>query len=564
MELGIVELSRLQFAMTAMYHFLFVPLTLGLSIILAIMETVYVMTGRPIWRQMTKFWGTLFGINFVLGVATGLTMEFQFGMNWSYYSHYVGDIFGAPLAVEGLMAFFLEATFVGLFFFGWDKLTRVQHLVVTWLVALGSNLSALWILIANGWMQNPVGAAFNPDTMRMEMTSFYDVLFNPVAQAKFVHTVSAGYVTASVFVLGVSALYLLKDKHVELARRSISVAAAFGLASALSVVVLGDESGYTESHTQKMKLAAIEAMWETEKAPAPFTLIGFPDQEARETHFAIKIPWVMGLIGTRSLNVPIAGIDQLVAENKARIKQGIVAYDALVQIREQRAALSSAAKPSGAEAGETSTSAEGAGTGGISPELRKTFEENSENLGYALLLKRYVDDPRNATPEQIEKAANDTVPGVLPLFWAFRFMVGFGFLFIAFMAYFFWMSSFGGEKYPRWALVLAVIIIPAPWLAAELGWFVAEFGRQPWTVDDVLPTALSVSRLSVEDLLITLGGFVTFYSILFIVEITLMVKYIRKGPYQDVEETKAWMAQHERRLRALGDEDAIPVASPAE
>ena len=211
MEFGLVELSRLQFAMTAMYHFLFVPLTLGLSILVAIMETVYVMTNRPIWRQMTKFWATLFGINFVLGVATGITMEFQFGMNWSYYSHYVGDIFGAPLAIEGLMAFFLEATFVGLMFFGWDKLSRrSQHAVVTWLVAIGSNFSALWILIANGWMQNPVGAEFNPDTMRMEMTSFFEVMFNEVAQAKFVHTVSAGYVTASVFVLGVSALYLLQ------------------------------------------------------------------------------------------------------------------------------------------------------------------------------------------------------------------------------------------------------------------------------------------------------------------------------------------------------------------
>ena len=219
MELDVVELSRLQFAMTAMFHFLFVPLTLGLSALVAIMETVYVMTGRPIWRQMTKFWGMLFGINFAIGVATGITMEFQFGMNWSYYSHYVGDVFGAPLAIEGLMAFFLEATFVGLFFFGWDRLKPVQHLMVTWLVAIGSNFSALWILIANGWMQNPVGAEFNPDTMRMEMTSFTEVLFNEVAQAKFVHTVSAGYVTASVFVLGVSAWYLLKGRHPRLARR---------------------------------------------------------------------------------------------------------------------------------------------------------------------------------------------------------------------------------------------------------------------------------------------------------------------------------------------------------
>jgi cytochrome d ubiquinol oxidase subunit I len=290
MELDIVALSRLQFAVTALYHFLFVPLTIGLSVVIAIMETVYVMTGRTIWRQMTKFWGTLFGINFVLGVSTGIVMEFQFGMNWSYYSHYVGDIFGAPLAIEGMMAFFLEATFVGLFFFGWDKLSKLGHLVATWCVALGSNFSALWILIANGWMQNPTGSAFNPQTMRMEVTDFFEVLFNPVAQAKFVHTVSAGYVTASIFVLGVSAWYVLKGRHVDLAKRSMTVAASFGLASALSVVVLGDETGYLSTEHQKMKLASIEAMWETEPAPAPFTVIGFPDQEARETHFAVKIP----------------------------------------------------------------------------------------------------------------------------------------------------------------------------------------------------------------------------------------------------------------------------------
>ena len=296
MEFGIVELSRLQFAMTAMYHFLFVPLTLGLSILVAIMETVYVMTNRPIWRQMTKFWGTLFGINFVLGVATGITMEFQFGMNWSYYSHYVGDIFGAPLAIEGLMAFFLEATFVGLMFFGWDKLKPHAHLFVTFMVALGTNLSALWILIANGWMQNPTGAVFNPDTMRMEVVDFAAVLFNPVAQAKFVHTVSAGYVTASIFVIGVSAWYLLRGRHIDLARRSIAVASAFGLAASLSVIVLGDESGYEATHNQRMKLAAIEGMWETEEAPASFNLFGIPDQEARETKYAIKIPYVMGLI----------------------------------------------------------------------------------------------------------------------------------------------------------------------------------------------------------------------------------------------------------------------------
>ncbi|WBU53933.1 cytochrome ubiquinol oxidase subunit I [Paracoccus sp. SCSIO 75233] len=542
MELDIVELSRLQFAMTAMYHFLFVPLTLGLSVIVAIMETVYVMTGRPVWRQMTKFWGMLFGINFAIGVATGITMEFQFGMNWSYYSHYVGDIFGAPLAIEGLMAFFLEATFVGLFFFGWDRLSKVQHLVVAWLVALGSNFSALWILIANGWMQNPVGAEFNPETMRMEMTSFSEVLFNEVAQAKFVHTVSAGYVTAAVFVLGVSAWYLLKNRHVELARRSVTIAASFGLASALSVVVLGDESGYSASHTQRMKLAAIEAMWETHDAPAPFTLIGFPDQAARETHYAVEIPWVMGLIGTRSLTREMPGISDLTAEAQARIDSGIIAYDALQTIREQRAATP--------------------------PEIRARFEEHSADLGFAYLLLRYVDDPRDATPEQISRAAGDTVPTVWPLFWSFRIMVGLGFAFIGVMAYFVYRSSFRGQTYPGWALWAAVVAIPTPWIAAEMGWFVAEYGRQPWTVDGVLPTALSVSHLSIQDLLITLAGFMLFYSVLFVVEMGLMLKYIRKGPFQDVAETEAWEARHTHRLRTHdGQGPFAPVdktATPAE
>ncbi len=246
-DLALVNVSRLQFALTALYHFLFVPLTLGLSMILVIMEAVYVMTGREIWKRMTRFWGLLFGINFAMGVATGITMEFQFGTNWAYFSHYVGDIFGAPLALEGLIAFFLEATFVGLFFFGWERLSRVGHLAVTALVALGSSLSALWILIANAWMQHPVGAQFNPQTMRMELLSFGQVLFNPVAQAKFVHTVAAGYVVGSVFVLAVSAWYLLRGRNLDIARRSMAVAASFGLACALSVVVLGDESGYLAS-----------------------------------------------------------------------------------------------------------------------------------------------------------------------------------------------------------------------------------------------------------------------------------------------------------------------------
>jgi len=511
MELNIVDLSRLQFAITALYHFLFVPLTLGLSVLVAIMETVYVMTGRTIWRQMTKFWGTLFGINFVLGVATGIVMEFQFGMNWSYYSHYVGDIFGAPLAIEGLMAFFLEATFVGLFFFGWDKLSKLGHLASAWAVAIGSNFSALWILIANGWMQNPVGSAFNPQTMRMEVTDFYAVLMNPVAQAKFVHTVSAGYVTASVFVLGGSAWYVLKGRHLDLARRSMTVAASFGLASALSVVVLGDESGYLATEHQKMKLAAIEAMWETEPAPASFTAFGFPDQEARETHYAVHIPWAMGIIATRSLDTQIPGIEELVEHAEERIRNGILAYDALQKIR---------------AAGSTDA---------IPDDVKNAFEESGSNLGYALLLKPYLDDPREATDAQITQAANDTVPNVPTLFWTFRIMVGLGFFFILLMGVFFYLSARHRlDRYP-FLLRIAVLAIPLPWIAAECGWIVAEFGRQPWIIEGVLPTAVAVSNLGASTVLMTIIGFSVIYTVLFIVEMTLMLRAIRKGPEPDEE-----------------------------
>ncbi len=287
----LVDLSRLQFAATAMYHFLFVPLTLGMVWMLVIMESVYVMTGKTIYKDMTRFWGKLFGINFALGVTTGITLEFQFGTNWAYYSHYVGDIFGAPLAIEGLMAFFLESTFIGLFFFGWDRLSRQQHLLVTILMAVGTNLSALWILIANGWMQNPVGSEFSFETMRMELTDFWAVVFNPVAQGKFVHTVSAGYVTGAMFVLSISAWYLLRGRDVEFAKRSFRIAAAFGFASICSVIVLGDESGYALGEAQQTKLAAMEAMWETEPAPASFNVIALPNEAEMKNDFALHIPW---------------------------------------------------------------------------------------------------------------------------------------------------------------------------------------------------------------------------------------------------------------------------------
>lgn len=497
-----VELSRWQFAATAMYHFIFVPLTLGLTWLLVIMETVYVMTGKEIYRDMTKFWGKLFGINFALGVTTGLTMEFQFGTNWSYYSHYVGDIFGAPLAIEGLMAFFLESTFIGLFFLGWEKLTKRQHLAVTFLTAIGSNLSALWILVANGWMQNPVGSIFSPETMRMEMYSFSEVLFNPVAQVKFVHTVAAGYTTASMFVLGISSWYLLKGRDVAFAKRSFAVAAGFGLAACLSVIVLGDESGYELGDVQKVKLAAIEGEWETQPAPAPFNLIGFPSQEEKVTKGAIEIPYALGLIATRSLDTPVAGLNDLRAAHLERIRSGQEGYAAMMKIR----------------AGDTT------------PETRAVFEAHSKDIGFGLLLKQFVEDPATATEEQVQAAADSTIPKVWPLFWAFRIMVGFGFVMLIIFGSAFYVSARRSHEKNRWLLKAALFSIPLPWIACELGWFVAEFGRQPWAIGEVLPTFLGTSSLTTTDLIFSLAGFLVLYTGLLVIEMYLMVKFARLGP----------------------------------
>lgn len=498
----VVMLSRIQFGMTALYHFLFVPLTLGLSTLLGIMETVYFITNRPIWRTMTQYWGILYGINVAMGVATGITMEFQFGTNWAYYSQYVGDVFGAPLAIEGLMAFFLEATFIGLFFFGWDRLSKGGHLVVTWLLAAGASFSALWILIANGWMQHPVGAHFNFHTMRMELHDFYSVIFNEVAQAKFVHTISAGYVTGAMFMMSISAYFLLKGRNIPLAKRSMTMAAAFGLASALCVVVLGDESGYLTGHNQKMKVAAMEGMWETDAAPAPLTIIGFPDQVKHETKYTLKIPYLLGLIATRSIHQPVYGIIDLVDEARTRVRSGILAYSALSALQ---------ADP-------------------YDKHAEDLLDKNQENLGYGLLLKQYTADVLHASPEQINRAAWDTVPDVFTIFWTFRVMVACGMYFILLFGAAFYFAQRRQLMQRRWFLRLVLFSLPLPWLAAEMGWVVAEYGRQPWVVDGMLPTFMGVSSLDSASVLISLIGFVFFYTILAVVELYLMIKYIRLGP----------------------------------
>ncbi len=498
----LVDVSRLQFASTAMYHFLFVPLTLGMTWILVIMESVYVMTGKTIYRDMTQFWGKLFGINFALGVTTGITMEFQFGTNWAYYSHYVGDVFGAPLAIEGLMAFFLESTFIGLFFFAWDRLSKPAHLMVTMLMAVGTNLSALWILIANGWMQNPVGAEFNYVTMRMELSDFSAVLFNPVAQAKFVHTVSAGYVTGAVFVLAISSYYLLKGRDVEFAKRSFRIAAAFGFASACSVIVLGDELGYTVGEAQQTKIAAMEALWNTEPAPAGLALVADIDQANMKNRWEIRIPYLLGLIGTRSVTRTLPGIRDIIVHNRERIVDGIQAVKALEALRKD---------PNNAG-------------------LKAAFDAHKENLGFGLLLSRYASPVDKATPADIDRAAADTIPAVAPMFWAFRFMVGLGFAFFALFSLALLSSVRNACPRSRFIQLWALLFLPTPWIACELGWFVAEYGRQPWTIYGVLPTSMSVSSLSASYVYGSLAGFIGFYTVLLVAELYLMIKFARRGP----------------------------------
>ncbi|MDG6241150.1 cytochrome ubiquinol oxidase subunit I [Glaesserella parasuis] len=500
--LDVVELSRLQFALTALYHFLFVPLTLGLSFVLVVMETLYVTTGKEVYKDMTKFWGKLFGINFALGVTTGITMEFQFGTNWSYYSHYVGDIFGAPLAIEGLMAFFLESTFIGLFFFGWDRLSKGKHLVTTFAVAFGSNFSALWILVANGWMQSPVGSEFNFETMRMEMVSFSDLVLNPVTQSKFLHTVSAGYTCGAIFVLGVSAYYILKGRDLGFARRSFSVGASFGLVAIISVLIMGDESGYEIGKAQPVKLAAMEGEFETHPAPAAWNAFVIPNTAEMKNEIAIAVPYAAGIIATRSLDTEIKGLKDLREENVQRVRNGIVAYGLLEKLR----------------------------SGNYTVEDKEAFKAVQKDLGFGLLLKPYTDKVVDATEEQILKAAADTIPNVGPTFWSFRIMmIAGGLMLLLIIAAF--VQNVRGTVGTKPLLLKALLWgIPLPWIAIESGWFLAEYGRQPWAVYEVLPTGVANSALTTADLWIAIGLLCGLYTLFLVVEMYLMFKYGRLGP----------------------------------
>ncbi|WP_298214966.1 cytochrome ubiquinol oxidase subunit I [Acidocella sp.] len=509
---SVVDLSRLQFALTALYHFLFVPLTLGMTFLLAAMETVYVITGRQIYKEMTQFWGKLFAINFAIGVATGLTMEFEFGTNWSMYSHFVGDVFGTPLAIEGLMAFFMESTFIGLMFFGWDRLSRPGHLAVTWLTALGSNLSALWILIANGFMQSPKGASFNPDTMRLEFNSFLNLVFSEDAQAKFVHTSIAGFVTGALFVMGISAFYILRKQHREFAARSFRMAALFGVISSLAVVTLGDALGRLDYLVQPTKIAAVEGLWQDSDANGPagaaaWLLFALPDQQAQANHFEIGVPYVLDPLIAHSFNTSIPGLITLEKQVGPRIQSGIQALDALKAY------------------GQTHD-----------PQALASFKAHESDMGYGFLAQRYApnQDLGQITPANqdavLAQAEKDTLPNVFVTFWSFRLMMALGFFFVglfSFAAYYSLKNQL--ERHP-FLLKLCVWSIPLPILACEFGWITAEAGRQPWSVFGWLPTFQAASSHNLGYMIFSLIGFAVLYSAFIAAELYLMFKYARLGP----------------------------------
>lgn len=498
----VIHLSRFQFALTAIFHFLFVPLTLGLSWILVIMETAYLITGKQVYKDMTRYWGKLFGINLAMGVITGLTLEFQFGTNWAYYSQYVGDIFGIPLSLEGMVAFMIEGVFFGMFFFGWSRVGKTAHWVSTVALAVGSNLSALLILVANGWMQHPVGAYFNFHTMRMELAHWSQVFYNPDAQVRFVHTLAAGYTTSAVFVLAISAFFILKKRDLGFAKRSFAIAAGFGLASVLSVIILGDQNGLNVDHVQAPKMAAMEGVWNTPKAPAGWDLIAFPDSAKHKNDFEIKIPWALSLITSHDLSGTVEGINQIIAQNKIKVANGAKAYAALQKLR----------------------------TGDQSAATQQLFNQYKADLGYGLLLKQYTSNPATATPAEINKAANDTIPDVWTLFYSFRIMVLCGILLLILFVAATYACARGTAWDKRWLLKFALFCLPLPWIAAEFGWILAEVGRQPWTVYGILPTFLSTSSLSAHQLWTSISGFLVLFGGLTIVEVYLMVKYIKKGP----------------------------------
>lgn len=503
MEEYLVDWSRAQFALTALYHWLFVPLTLGLGFIVAIMETIYVKTENIVYKKMTKFWMTLFAINFAIGVATGIIMEFEFGTNWANYSWFVGDIFGAPLAVEGILAFFMESTFFAVMFFGWDKVGKKFHLLSTWLVAIGSNLSALWILVANGWMQYPVGMEFNPETVRNEMANFWDVLFSPVAVSKFLHAVGSGYVVAALFVVGISAWFLLRGKDILFAKKSMLIGATFGLIASLFLTLSGDESAHQVAQKQPVKLAAMEGLYEG-KIGAGIVAVGILnnkktlDNDEHTFNFEFEIPYALSILGYHSVGAYVPGLKDLVYGNKNR---GIISTEEkMVRGKIAVAALEDYKKATKLKDEKAMNVA------------NTILQENMKYFGYG-----YIQKPQ------------DIVPPIPTTFYAFHIMVLLGgwFLFL-FALILFLLTKKDIEKY-RVILYAALFSIPLGYIAGEAGWIVAEVGRQPWAIQDLMPVGIAATHISTTSVQVTFWMFAFLFTALLIAEIKIMTKQIKNG-----------------------------------
>ena len=488
----VITWSRLQFAMTAAYHWLFVPLTLGLALVMAIMETLYVVKKDDFWRKTAQFWMKVFAINFAVGIATGLILEFEFGTNWSNYSWFVGDMFGAPLAIEGILAFFMEATFFAVMFFGWNKVSKRFHLASTWLTGIGATISAYWILVANGWMQNPVGTTFNPETVRSEMasaTAFWEVVSNPVAVSKFFHSVTSGWVTGGVFVVAVSGWYLLKGREKEFAKRSMLIGAIVGLVGSGAVMLSGDSSGVHAAEFQPMKLAAAEGL-EDGSPRAPFSIVP-----------GVEVPGMLSILATHSLDGYVPGINDILKGytdkdgNKIpsvaeKMERGRKALDALAVYRELREEYPDSAAIS-----------------------KAVLDENVQYMGYGHLEK----------PE-------DVVPPVGVVFWSFRLMIGLGMLMALMLLLaliFAWKDKLEKKK---WFFVAALICIPLVYICGQCGWIVAEVGRQPWTIQGLLPVNVAISSLSAGAVKTTFFVFLGVFALFLIIEIRIMLAAIRKGP----------------------------------
>jgi cytochrome d ubiquinol oxidase subunit I len=510
-DMSLVDWSRAQFALTALYHWIFVPLTLGITFFLAITETIYVKTGKPEWKKITKFWMTLFGINFAIGVATGIILEFEFGTNWSNYSWFVGDIFGAPLAIEGIMAFFMESVFIAVMFFGWDKVSKGFHLTATWLTAIGSNLSALWILVANGWMQAPTGMKFNPDTARMEMENFWEVLFNPNAINKFVHTIYSSYMLAAVFIVGISAWFLLKNRDHIVAKKSILVASIFGLIFSIMTIATGDESARQVAKSQPMKLAAMEGLYYG-TSHAPLIAIGAIKGEPKDSiaatedfSFKFEIPSMLSYMAFLDADAFVPGVHDLVHGNK---EHGIISYPEKMRrgkIARQVLMDYKAAKDSGDK-----DKAEELLVNFNNPEWVKNY---FKYFGYS-----YFDDP------------HDIIPNVPMTFYSFHLMVmAGGYILMLFIVLLLLIYKKQLEK-RRWILWATMLAMPLAYLASESGWIVAEMGRQPWVIQDLMPSMTAVSNINTTSVQITFALFFIVFTALLIAEVKIMLTQIKLGP----------------------------------